>query len=500
MQNNRSNAFSKSQIITGISLILGLLFDYFFYDKIPGISFTLYVVLIIAGLFIIAKFLKKQINKEVFILLVFLIFLSTMVFVHSNELLIFLNVVTSILLLLVITRISFCEKIKNFSTEDYFKIFFLLFKFIQSSFQTLSNLFLPRGAKEDGKKFSQIVKGILMAIPVLFVFILLFSSADLIFQKYVSDLLNINNELEIIIRFILILVATIIFIGAYTYSFREKVNQISTQQNSKNYTIGHIESSILLGSVNILFFSFILIQLTYLFGGESNISAQGLTYAEYARRGFFELIAVAMISLFLLLATEKYVIKKETEHGLGFKILSTFLIVQVILIMASAFTRLSLYEEAYGFTTLRLYSHAFIILLAIIFCLLLYKIYQDRRENTFSIRVFFSIVLFIVVMNFLNPDAFIARRNIERFEATGKLDINYLSHLSDDAIPVIIEVLNISNEDLRKSFARELYWRTQNSDSPYFSQWQSLNISRIRAYRTLNSKMGELEPYKDYQQ
>jgi len=139
-------------------------------------------------------------------------------------------------------------------------------------------------------------------------------------------------------------------------------------------------------------------------------------------------------------------------------------------------------------------------LLAIIFCLLLYKIYQDRRENTFSIRVFFSIVLFIVVMNFLNPDAFIARRNIERFEATGKLDINYLSHLSDDAIPVIIEVLNISNEDLRKSFARELYWRTQNSDSPYFSQWQSLNISRIRAYRTLNSKMGELEPYKDYQQ
>jgi hypothetical protein len=422
-----------------------------------------------------------------------------MVFVRSSSLLMFLNVIASLLLLLVIAEISFGEKVKNFSVEDYLKIFFLPFKFIHPLFQTLSNLFSLRGAKKDRKVFSQIVKGVLMSIPVLFVFLLLFSSADLIFQKYVLDLISIDNELEIIFRFILILIATIVYIGAYTYSFREKEGQITVQQNSKNLTVGHIESSILLGSVNVLFFIFILVQLTYLFGGESNMSAQGFTYAEYARRGFFELIAVAIISLLLLLTIEKYVIKKETEHALGFKILSTALVVQVILIIASAFTRLSLYEEVYGFTTLRLYSHAFIILLAIIFCLLLYKIYKDKRENTFAFRVFLLITLFIAVMNFLNPDAFIARRNIERFDATGKLDIYYLSRLSDDAISDTIKVLNISNEDLRKSFARELYWRAQNSDSPYFSQWQSLNISRMRVYKILNSKIRELEPYKDYQ-
>lgn len=237
------------------------------------------------------------------------------------------------------------------------------------------------------------------------------------------------------------------------------------------------------------------------------VSAQGFTYAEYARRGFFELIAVAIISLLLLLTTEKYVVKKETDHAIGFKVLSTALVVQVILIMASAFTRLSLYEEAYGFTTLRLYSYAFIILLAVIFCLLLYKIYKDKRENTFAFRVFISITLFLAVMNFLNPDAFIARRNIERFATRGKLDIYYLSRLSDDAIPDTIKVLNISNEDLRKGFARELYLRTQNSYSPfakdrkqYFSKWQSLNISRMRADNILKSKIHEIERYKDYQQ
>jgi len=500
MKNSRSNTLAKTGIVTGISLVLGLLFDYFFYGKIPGISFPFYVVLVIAGLFFIANFFKKQINKKVLLHLVLLIFFSAMVFVRSSSLLIFLNVIASLLLLLVITEVSFGEKVKNFLIGDYIKIFFLPFKFIRPLFQTLSNLFSQSGVNKDRKVFSQIVRGILMAIPVLFVFLLLFSSADLIFQKHVSDLISIDNELEIIFRFILILIATLVYIGAYTYSFREKEGQITAQQNSKNHTVGQIESSILLGSVNVLFFIFILVQFTYLFGGERNISNQGFTYAEYVRRGFFELIAVAIISLLLLLTTEKYVIKKESEHALGFKVFSTALVTQVILIMVSAFTRLSLYEEAYGFTTLRLYSHAFIILLVVIFCLLIYKIYKDKRENTFAFRVFLSIALFLVVMNFLNPDAFIARRNIEQFDATGKLDIYYLSHLSDDAIPDTIKVLNLSNEDLRKSFARELYWRTQNSDSPYFSQWQSLNISRMRAYKILNSKIREFEPYKDYQQ
>ena len=499
-QNSQSNNLIKAGLISGASLVLGLLFDYFFYGKIPGIAFPLYVVLITIGLFAVATFFKKKINKEVLWLLVPLMFFSAMVFVHSGELLTLLNIVASLLLLLVIAEVSFGERVKNFLVGDYLKIFFLPFKFIRPLFQTLSDLFLPLGVKKDQKVFLQVVKGILMATPVLFVFLLLFSSADLIFQKYVSDLININIEPETFFRLILILIATLVYIGAYSYLFREQENQITAQQNSKNHSVGHIESSILLGSVNVLFFIFILIQLTYLFGGESNISAQGFTYAEYARRGFFELIAVAIISLLLLLMTEKYVVKKETDHAIGFKVLSTALIVQVILIMTSAFTRLSLYEEAYGFTTLRLYSHAFIILLATIFCLLLYKIYKDKRENTFAFRVFISITLFLAVMNFLNPDAFIARRNIERFAATGKLDIYYLSRLSSDAIPDTIKILNISNEDLRKGFARELYLRAHNGDSRYFSKWQSLNISRIRANNILNSKIRELEPYKDYQQ
>src|SRR5665648_859794 len=77
MKNSRSNALAKAGIVTGIFFVLGLLFDYFFYGKIPGISFPFYVVLVIAGLFFIANFLKKKINKKILLHLVLHIFIPS---------------------------------------------------------------------------------------------------------------------------------------------------------------------------------------------------------------------------------------------------------------------------------------------------------------------------------------------------------------------------------------------------------------------------------------
>lgn len=499
---SQSNALSKASVIAGVSLILGLCFDYFFYGKIPGIGFPIYIALVVIGLFTISAYFKKQLDKQVLWLLIPLGFFSLMVFVRSSPLLTFLNIVGSFLLLLFIAKISFAEKIKKFLVSDYVKIFFLPFKFIIPLFRTIFNILAFRGINKDLKTFLQIVKGIIITIPVLIIFLLLFSSADLIFHKYISDIIKISIQPETVFRSVIVLIATLTFTGAYSYIF-SKLQETTLQENNQFYILGHIETSILFGAVNILFFAFILVQLTYLFGGVGNIVSQGFTYAEYARKGFFELIAVAIISFLILLTTEKYIAKKGTEHTLIFKILSAALIVQVVLIMVSAFKRLLLYEEAYGFTTFRLYSHAFIIFLAIIFILLLYKIFKDKRENAFAFRVFVLIVVFLAVMNILNPDAFIAQRNIERFAITGKLDIYYLSNLSEDAVPETVKILNFSNEDLRKSFARELYrglyQRTQNGSS-FFSQWQSLNISRMNADNILKSKTADLEQYKNYQE
>jgi len=102
-------------------------------------------------------------------------------------------------------------------------------------------------------------------------------------------------------------------------------------------------------------------------------------------------------------------------------------------------------------------------------------------------------------MNFLNPDVFIAHQNIRRFGITGKIDIPYLSSLSDDAAGEMVKALEILDEDSKKELAGNLY-RRMNDNPPFLSGWQSLNISRLKASKTLNSKIDLLEQYKNYQE
>ena len=483
--------------LLGISLILGLCFDYLIYGTIPGIGFSLYIALAVAGLFVLSVYLKKPVSRQVLWLLIPMALFSAMVFVRASILLTLLNVAASFLLLLLIARVSFGVSIRSFLIGDYFRILLLPAQFLLPLLRTLAGALALRSIGTDKRVAWQVFKGVLMAIPILFIFLLLFSSADLLFQKYLSDIIHFDIEPETVIRSALVLMAALAFTGAYSYVFLT-ARKPPTEPKSSSYTLGHIEASILLGSINALFFIFILVQLTYLFGGESTIVSAGFTYAEYARRGFFELIAVAVISFVLLWSTEKYIAKKDAQHSFIFKLFSSALIAQVVLIMGSAVKRLLLYEQAYGFTTLRLYSHAFVIFLGVIFCLLLYKIYVDKRESVLAFGMFASLLLFLAVMNALNPDAFIAARNLERFAATGKLDTRYVSRLSDDALPVTVALLDASQEEVCKSFAREMYNRTQSLREPSASEWQSLNLSRLRAAEILASEMDKLEQFKEY--
>lgn len=497
METPRAESVLKQASSVGItSLALGLCFNYFFYAKAPGISFPLYIGLVLLGLWVIAANAHRPLNKETFWLLMPLLFFSAMVSMRSSALLTFLNIIASVALLLLIAELSFAGRVRNFSVGDYIKTLFLPFKFIRPLFRTLSDMVASRGDGEERTMLRQIAKGIVLALPLLFIFLLLFASADLIFQKYLRYFIDIGPQT--FIRLLIVTIATLAFIGAYSYIFLKRDKISLPQESALHSGLGRIEISVLLGLVNLLFFTFILVQLAYLFGGENNISAQGFTYAEYARRGFFELMTVAVISFVLLWTLENYEVRGD-ERGKVFAVTAGALTLQVMVIMFSAFTRLRLYEEAFGFTALRLYSHAFIILLAVIFLLLLNKIFLDRRERAFALYSFISIVLFLAAMNMLNPDAWIVRRNIERFQKTGKLDVYYLSQLSDDAIPESIKVLDIENEDLKKTFARELYRRAQQkARAPHISGWQSLNLSRIKAEGVLASRTAELREHEDY--
>jgi hypothetical protein len=280
------------------------------------------------------------------------------------------------------------------------------------------------------------------------------------------------------------------FIGLYSYSFQKQhKDQLNLEQTAANkwQLKSQIETFILLGVVDILFFLFLIIQSKHLFLGLPNATVNAIDYVEYARSGFFELIAVAVISFVLLLITERITPKVTVKHSLTFKVLSVVLILEVVAIMFSAFKRLYLYEQAFGFTTLRLYSHAFIILLAVIFFLFMYKIIKDTEENKFVFNSFIATMLFLVGMNLLNPDRFIARNNLLRYTKSMELDLGYLKSLSTDAIPEIIGKLNILDSSQQNIVKEDLvnHFLNEKSDE-YHSSWPALNLSRLQTDKEIS--------------
>lgn len=467
-----SRGFVGSVIILGISIVLAVCFDYLVIDKSLGIGFPLFILLLLAGGFSVAR--KKHINSELLWILLPLMFFSWMVFVRASVLLTALNLLACFFLLLLLGDVLTGRRLRNFVLMSYVRMCILPLKLFTALGRTLSDIVSLKGVHRHSDKVSRILKGVFMALPVLIVFGLLFASADLLFQKYATDLFTFQISEDTLSHALRLIVFTCAFIGVLSY-VASAVNPAEAVLTKKYFSLGVLEVSIFLGAINLLFVLFLLLQIVYLFGGVENVTSQGFTYAEYARKGFFELIIVALVSFIVLWIAEHSVTKKEgMHHSVVFKFFSGSLVLQVLVIMASASMRLSLYEDAYGFTTLRLYSHAFIILLSCIFLILLYKIFIDTRENTFVFRLFLADCAFLLVMNLLNPDAFIARMNIKQFENDpAKLDIEYVRTLSDDALPVTLDLLVSNNEVV----------------SYEITPWQSTNLSRVRAKEMITAKL-----------
>ncbi|HJQ08330.1 MAG TPA: DUF4173 domain-containing protein [Candidatus Saccharimonadales bacterium] len=497
---DKKGLLGRTVYVVVVSLGFGLLFDLFFYEKLPGISFPLYIMLILGGIFVAARYFKTDIPRSAVLLMIPLLFFSCMVFVWAGGFITFLNIVISLYLLALILQAVFKPGVRIYNLAAYLRPLYLIpARLIGALRGTILEIGAMRSMVKKHPALPQIARGVLIAVPVLALFVMLFASADLVFRKYVSNLFSFDINGEWLLRTCIILFVTSALIGIFGYlaskGKEESAPTIEAEAKALAEPRGTIEAAILFGSLNLLFLGFILVQLTYFFGGEQSIAAQGFTYAEYARKGFFELIAVAVLSLLLILGAEKRLLGKSGKHSRWFTLLAAGLVAQVLIIMASAFQRLSLYESAYGFTTLRALSHLFIIWLAVIFGLLLYKIFVDKRESTFAFLAFLSVLVFLAVINIANVDAFVARKNIGRYYASGKLDVYYLGDLSDDAVVETAKLLDGPDPKLG-GLAGSLYQKREAliEKDRY---WQSMNISRKAALRALQAKAHLLEQETD---
>jgi Domain of unknown function (DUF4173) len=237
-----------------------------------------------------------------------------------------------------------------------------------------------------------------------------------------------------------------------------------------------IEWALPLGALDALFLAFVAVQVTVLFGGNDHVlRTTGLTYAEYAREGFWQLLAATALTLAVVRGATLFAAPRTPREALLLRGLLGLLCALTIVIVASALHRLRLYESAFGLTRPRVAAEAFALWLAGTFGLILLAGAFRRAANLPRILLGWLAVA-LVVFSLADPDGRIAERNVERWRETGRIDLDYASGLSGDAVPALSELPSPLRERVLARLARDL----AGSDP-----WTSANLSRARARRLL---------------
>jgi hypothetical protein len=259
-----------------------------------------------------------------------------------------------------------------------------------------------------------------------------------------------------------------------------------------------------LGALNLLFLAFVLVQVGWLFGGEVLVlRTTGLGYAEYARRGFFELTLVAGLLLPLLLGAQALIPSSDARALRLYRRLALPLVVLLGAIMVSAFARMQLYVQYYGISTDRLYATAVMVWLAIVFAWLMLTVLRSR-QRAFAAGLVISGFAVLLSLNILNPDGLVARANLARSDAgrTGAAgaDPQYLASLGGDAVPMLVGALldddgpaGAAEAASRCAAARILLNRWTGDRRAQMAQtWAQWNAARGKALETVRANEAEL--------
>ena len=258
------------------------------------------------------------------------------------------------------------------------------------------------------------------------------------------------------------------------------------------FTLGPVEIGVILGLTNLLFLSFVIVQVPYLFGGMDLVqNTPDFKLADYARRGFGELVAVSALVLPILLASHWLIRKDSPLATTLFRVFAGIQIGLLFVIMASAGQRLVLLTGnlGYGLTTIRLYPMIFMLWLALVFVWFSITVLRGARQH-FAWGALWSAFLILGATHILNPDAFIVKTNIALMQQGREFDATYNSRLSNDALPVLIDSFDELNSEDKKYVLINIGQRYCSLNEK--ADLRSWSIARRNAYSALLLREGAL--------
>jgi len=478
-------------------LIIGVSFDILFYNKTLGISYLIFIILVLAMLLVSFWGSLKKLNNLSWLFAVPVLLLSSTFFIYSNQVLKILNYLIVPLLIIILSSLLANINKSDWSdirfVGDIAKRIFVPFRFIHRPFLVFSRMTDSSGKDSKSRILPKVIIGILISIPLLAIILWLLTSADIVFKNIFIDI----PLLKIFKHFLLIVsvsVYTVCFLWALLKAFDERGDEPSADNISNNKTqwklfLDPVVLLTVLFLINAVFAVFSFIQFRYLFGGSSFITPSSFTYAEYARRGFAELVVVTIINFGILIFGLTFVKKESKKIFAAIRAFLTLLVIFTFILLISAFYRMTVYEQAYGFTYLRIFTQAFMIMLFFLFIINIIYIWYPKLP---IIKSYFIISLAIyIIMNFANVDIIIAKNNINRYFKTGQIDMIYLKGLSYDAASEIQNLfMSVKGSlDLKeKQMAEEIleYFKERKLDLKNQKSWQSYNISKYKAEQIID--------------
>jgi hypothetical protein len=333
-------------------------------------------------------------------------------------------------------------------------------------------------------------------------FVALFASADAIFATLAGKLFAFQLDLgELPIRICLAFliawpVAGMLAVGAGAAGLdRERGGPLPQSLGAALAEplpllprLGTIEAVTILVAVDVLFATFVVLQLAYLFGGLDTMAAGGITYANYARGGFFQLVAVTFLAGGLVICLHAVVVHR-TRLFVGSAVALAGL---AGVVLASAALRLALYQQAYGWTELRFYIDATIVWLGIGIVAATLLFVRDRMRWLPHAMVTAAIGVLIGV-NVIGPQRLVADQNVARLldpalvppDGRHGLDVWYMLTLDDDAAPALVKGLPALAAEDRAAVMEQLGYRWEQLQRPEITAWPALNLAREEARRAL---------------
>ncbi|MDQ0492478.1 DUF4153 domain-containing protein [Paenibacillus brasilensis] len=476
------------------AIVLALVHQYLFYGHGLGVSMPIFVIVFYAYMYVFNRD-RIQLGSWIGRLLsVTIIMLALTYALFNNPVLYVLNALAIPALISVHMVLLLGEKRYGWSEPGMIgqalsHWFYQNMRHIVTPFRMFKRAAF-RNVKDERKRvLGKVMIGLLIALPLLFIIVSLLASADGMFEELLSGIpawIGTWSFGSGMLRLIWTCFFTFCFF-CYLWGFVQPAPR-QTEREIQSSTVPYHEpvaikfdpviTATVLIVMNLVYVVFVVLQFGYLFGAWEGALPEGTSYAEYARRGFGELVMVTGINFVLMISVLKWT---EFSSSLLQKINSGLLYILVGcsgVMLYSGYTRLVMYEEAYGYTYTRYLVHAFMIFLGLLLLIAAVRI-QIRQLPLAKYYIVLALVAYVVV-NYVGIDVRIAENNLERYRTTSVIDKEYLSGLSADAIPLLIEFSRKEHGAMDESLQGRLISMTREETA-----WPAFNWATYRARQEL---------------